>query len=91
MEPNFTCFIAHSKRKLLVCSEYFIASQISFYAIFCENPITGPGPKIWVFLSTGRTPVWNWVPVGPRSGTGSRSDLGSAMCNYVLVSGLDAG
>ena len=66
MEPNFTYLIAHSKGKLLMCSEYFISSQISFYAIFGENPKTGPGPKIRVFLSPGRTPVRNRDLVGPR-------------------------
>ena len=66
MEPKFTYNIGHSKGKFLMFSEYFISSQILFYAIFCENPKTGPGPKIWVFFSPGRTPVRNRVPVGPQ-------------------------
>ena len=56
--PNgaeFYTLIAHSKVKLLMCSEYFISSQISFYAIFCGNPKTEPGSKIWFFFIPGRT------------------------------------
>ena len=67
IQPYFKYIIGHMKDTLSVCSKHFDSPQILFYTTICNNPKSGPGPKIRVFSGS-------WSVTGPESGPIRSSD-----------------